>query len=159
MENNQVRSNSLKHFSHLLQLSRHRDEFGWGSSNVAVQSLIVPLVLRVTARTYSCCNNRVVVPIPDNRLVVHIPKVPFGAAPYCSDNFSGLRLFFGGQRWRQNLSLRLCWVADNQQLLQRAPTAQGVILKAEAAGSWRGAPGFGDEFTGSSAVLLVVGPA
>lgn len=152
---------------HLLQLSGHWDEFGRRSTNVAIQSPVVSLLLRVAAGTCSS-QHQVVVPITNHHLIVHIPKVPISAATNttdCSSNLSSPSrvsrpwLLLCGKRWRQNLSLRLCLVADNQQLLQGAPTAEGIILKPEAAGSWRGAAWLGDEFAGCPAVSLLIRPA
>lgn len=95
----------------LLKLSGNWDEFGGRSSDIAIQSPIVPLVLRVAARTDSG-RDHVVIPIADDHLVVHISRVLVRGV-------AGPRLLLGGQRRWQNLGLGvllLRLVADNQQL-------------------------------------------
>ena len=49
--------------------------------------------------------------------------------------------------------------ADDQELLQRTPTAEGVVLEPEAAGGRGGPAGLGAELVGGPTVQLLVGPA
>lgn len=147
---------------YLLQLSRHRDEFRRRSTNVPVQSPVVLLVLEVTAGACSS-EHQVVIPVFNHNFVAYISKIPIRGSACCSsDRSTGAGsvsrpgLLLGGQWWRQNLSLRLRLVADDQQLFKRAPTAKGFILNPETVGSRSGAPRFDIEFAGGSTVPLLV---